>query len=45
MSADAQDLVATIERAFAAFGNDDKTLLEEVFCEDFHASRTPQSAI
>ena len=37
MSADMQDVVATIERAFAAIGNDDKSLLEEIFCEDFHA--------
>ena len=37
MSADMQDVVATIERAFAAIGNDDKSLLDEIFCEVFHA--------
>jgi len=37
VSADVQDVVAAIERAFAAIGNNDKALLREVFCEDFHA--------
>ena len=37
MSAEAQDVVAAIERAFVAIGNDDKMLLKESFCEDFHA--------
>jgi ketosteroid isomerase-like protein len=37
MSADVQDVIAAIERAFAAIGSDDRTLLKDVFCEDFHA--------
>jgi len=37
MSAEAQDMVATIERAFVAIGNDDQPGLKEIFCEDFHA--------
>jgi hypothetical protein len=37
MRSDAQDLIATIERAFVAIGKDDQMLLREIFCEDFHA--------
>ena len=37
MSAETQNLVATIERAFAAIGEDDQTARKEVFCKDFHA--------
>jgi hypothetical protein len=37
LNADAQQLIATIERAFAAMGGDDQDRLEEILCEDFHA--------
>ena len=37
MNAEAQEMVATIERVFAAIGDDDQTPLGEVLCEDFHA--------
>jgi hypothetical protein len=37
LNTQAQDLVATIERTFAAIGNDDQGCLSEVLCEDFHA--------
>jgi hypothetical protein len=37
LSTEAQELVATIERAFAALGEDDQSQLEDIFCEDFHA--------
>lgn len=37
MSAGTQHLVTTIERAFAAIGEDDQMALKEIFSEDFHA--------
>jgi ketosteroid isomerase-like protein len=37
MSSDAQDLIATIERAFVAIGEDDPMLRRQIFSEDFHA--------
>ena len=37
MGTDLQDLVATIERAFAVLGSPDQPRREDVFCEDFHA--------
>ena len=37
MIAEAQDMIATIERAFAAIGTDDQVQLKEILCEDFHA--------
>ena len=37
MPSDAQDMVATVERVFAALGDNDRPRLRELFCEDFHA--------
>ena len=37
MIAEAQEIIAAIERAFAAIGNDDQIQLKEILCEDFHA--------
>jgi ketosteroid isomerase-like protein len=37
MNADAQDMIATTERVFAALGDNDQTRLNELLCEDFHA--------
>ena len=37
MNTESQDLVATIERMYAAVGADDQLRLTEVLCEDFHA--------
>lgn len=37
MNAEAQELVAAIERTFAALGDNDRIRLEESLCEDFHA--------
>ena len=37
MSADAQEMIATIERVFAAIGDDDQIALKEILCGDFHA--------
>ena len=37
MSADAEEIVATIERVFLAIGDNDRNRLEEMLCEDFHA--------
>ena len=37
MSDEAQEMVATIEGAFAAIGDDDRSRLEAILCEDFHA--------
>jgi hypothetical protein len=37
MNADAQDMIATIERVFAALGDNDHLRLNELLCEDFHA--------
>src|SRR4029079_9290097 len=37
LNTEAREMVATIERAFAALGDDDPVGREEVFCEDFHA--------
>ena len=37
MNADARDVVATVERAFAALGDNDSVRLDELLCEDFHA--------
>lgn len=37
MRTDEQDLIQTIERAFEAVGNDDRSGLDRVLCEDFHA--------
>lgn len=37
MNAEAQELVATIERIFAALGGNDHAGLGELLCEDFHA--------
>lgn len=37
MNAETQELVATIEQAFVAIGNDDQARLKEILCEDFHA--------
>ena len=40
MNADAQDMIATIERIFTALGDNDHAGLNELFCADFHALRT-----
>jgi len=37
MHGDAQDMIATIERIFAALGDNDHARLTELLCEDFHA--------
>lgn len=37
MKADAQDMIATIERIFNAIGDNDHERLNELLCEDFHA--------
>jgi ketosteroid isomerase-like protein len=37
LNPEGQELVATIERVFAAIGDDDQIRLNEVLCEDFHA--------
>jgi len=37
LNAEAQELVAAIERTFAALGDNDRIRLEESLCEDFHA--------
>ena len=37
MNADAQEMIATIERAIVAIGDDDQAHLKEILCEDFHA--------
>ena len=37
MNADAQDMIATIERIFTALGDNDHVCLNELLCEDFHA--------
>jgi ketosteroid isomerase-like protein len=37
MSADAQDIIATIERLQVAVGEDDRARVKELLCQDFHA--------
>jgi ketosteroid isomerase-like protein len=37
LSAEAQEMITTIERVFAAIGDDDQIRLKEILCEDFHA--------
>ena len=37
MNTEARDIVATIEKIFAAIGNNDQVRLSKLFCEDFHA--------
>jgi ketosteroid isomerase-like protein len=37
LSSEAQEMIATIERVFAAIGDDDQIRLKELLCEDFHA--------
>jgi len=37
LNADAQEMVATIERIFAALGENDRVLLDQLLCDDFHA--------
>ena len=37
MSTDEQDIIQTLERIYAAVGNDDRVGLDRVLCGDFHA--------
>jgi len=37
LNAEAQEMIATIERAFVAIGDNDQARLKEILCEDFHA--------
>jgi ketosteroid isomerase-like protein len=37
LSTDEQDIIQTIERIFAAVGDDDRASLDKALCEDFHA--------
>jgi hypothetical protein len=37
VNADAQDMIATIERIFTALGDNDHDRLNELLCEGFHA--------
>ena len=37
LNAEAKEMVTTIERVFAALGDDDQVRLNEELCEDFHA--------